>query len=346
MQRYVWTATLVLILVGGIANPAEKHFVDPDGSHLREFEPHYPLLVRYFGESVPRKIMVHREARSGSIFDVENCAITLAASLQGRNLVSTGIHETAHVAMYRMTKGASLLDEFRFLDEGFVNIIQSIVDSRPELYRKRSMYIANRELDAGNVNFARVQNWTEYFGDWSSGKDDIKRNPNAYPVGASFVFYLMDTFGEAKWRKVLIDIGSTRKLETSLVKIVGKNMATVENEWRKYVVDHRDASVSAPRIVEQVPAHGAVDVDPDTRELFVRFDQEMNTHMLYVVNDGVDFGWQDAHWRDDRTLVISVKYGLTHNRRYSAALGGGEGRLLESAVGPEFPVTRWTFTTR
>lgn len=344
MRKYLCAATLTLILASTTASASENHFVDSNGQYLSEFEPHFPLLVRYFGGSVPQKIVVRREARSSSIFDAENDTITLASSLQGKDLVSTGIHETAHVTMFRMTKGASLHDEFRFLDEGFVDIIQSIVDDRPDLYRKRSMYIANRAMK--DLSFVRVQAWTEYFGDWSGGRDDIKRNPDAYAVGASFVFYMLDTLGEAKWKEFLTDIGRTRKLDSSLLRIAGKNANIVEQEWRQYVVDHQDPSVSPPRIVEQFPANGAIDVDPGIRGLFVRFDQEMNTHMLFIVSDGIDFGWQDAHWRDGRTLVISLKNGLTPRRQYGASLGNPAGGLLQSAVGPEFPATWWSFRTK
>jgi hypothetical protein len=270
----------------------------------------------------------------------------LPSSLRGSDLISTGIHESAHLAMYRITNGASLRDEFRFFDEGFADIIQSSVNNKCKLYKQRSLYAANIEMENGNLSFALLQNWTKYYGAWKSPDANFPKNPNAYPVGASFVFFMMDIYGEEKWQAFLIHIGQTKELASTLAKVTGKNIIEIEKGWKEYILNHKNVSASIPRIVEQFPANGADDVDPHIREIFVKFDQEMDTNKIVFINDSPDFGFSDAYWKDEKTLSISLKKGLTPNMRYNATLGSDIHGLLLSAIGCKFPETTWTFKTR
>lgn len=340
---HVWAALLALGFCAAEARAG--HFVDMDGNPLQALDAHSPLLAKYFGDSVPQRIVVRREARADSRFDEAHNAIVLSDSLKGEAFVSTGIHEASHVAMSRMTRGASLHEESRFFDEGFAYIIEGMVANRLQPYKQRSLSAANREIRANRLSFALLQNWTRYNGDWKSSQDDFRRNPDAYAVGASFVFYVMDTYGEGNWLQFLRHMGQAKNLELALGRVTGKSMVATEREWKQYILGHDNVSITTPGIVKQFPENGADNVDPGLREIYVVFDQEMDTTKIFIINDGVDFGFRDAFWKDGKTLAISVKNGLTPSRSYRTMLGSKLQGLLQSAMGSALPETAWSFKT-
>jgi hypothetical protein len=124
---------------------------------------------------------------------------------------------------------------------------------------------ALRQLRANGLGFQKVQHWSSYAGNRPSEGNDY-----AYPVGSSFVYFVIDSFGEKKLFDFFRDVGETRDLDTSLQHVFGLGAAVVEQRWKDYVVE--DAVPEAPlTITEMFPANNSIDIPIDIAELDVRF---------------------------------------------------------------------------
>ena len=60
------------------------------------------------------------------------------------------------------------------------------------VYRKSALITAARKARKGGVSFAAAQKWSKYFGEPPNADYD------AYDVGASFIFFVEDTYGEKR----------------------------------------------------------------------------------------------------------------------------------------------------
>ena len=99
-------------------------------------------------------------------------------------------HESCHLSMADFTNGASVKEKFRFFDEGFASIYEHMLANDSDDYKKTSLKIAVQQYLQGNVTFTKAQKWSEYFGD---PKKFV--HYYAYPVGSSFVYYVIDSYG-------------------------------------------------------------------------------------------------------------------------------------------------------
>ncbi|MEO0481656.1 MAG: S41 family peptidase [Planctomycetota bacterium] len=98
--------------------------------------------------------------------------------------------------------------------------------------------------------------------------------------------------------------------------------------------------------IELDPALGALDVDPSTKRLTIRFPVAMDTSAGYsICGGGPSFPTiEQIAWDDDRTLVLDV--GLEADRRYSMPLNcSGSGLNFRRADGSAWPATDWSFWT-
>jgi hypothetical protein len=76
------------------------------------------------------------------------------------------------------------------------------------------------------------------------------------------------------------------------------------------------ASAEAPKVIKASPDNGDAAVDPATKELRIKFDQDMDVRAGYsVVGGGPTFPQVLAKpkWEDARTLVVSIKLEPDHD---------------------------------
>ncbi len=326
----------------------EVHFVAEDGSPLRSYEPVWTLLRAFYGAAMPARVTVVLVDGSGGHFDTERARIVLGRDelrVAGAALVA---HETSHLCLAVLTRGASATEPFRFVDEGFASIVESRAADRAGEYVEEALAIAALELRKGRVGFGLVERWSEYFGDWQDqdpAKGSSPRNFDAYRVGASFDLLVMQRYGEPKLRDLFVAIGKTRSLDASLVEVLGKPAAEVEAEWRAYLSGVKIPD-DTPTIVELVPADGLTGVSPDLTEISAHFSAPMNRS---VVNLGADCGtgicYTNAYWKSPTVLSVRLPGRLKGATTYAVRLGV-EGHPLRSRFGRELPVTTWRFTTR
>jgi RNA polymerase sigma-70 factor (ECF subfamily) len=93
------------------------------------------------------------------------------------------------------------------------------------------------------------------------------------------------------------------------------------------------AQAAPPGVVKATPENGSKEVDPNTRELRVVFDQPMQAGSLSVVGGGPTFPkFVGTHrWEDERTFVWSWRLEPTHD--YWLSINSDRFRNFRSAAG-------------
>jgi hypothetical protein len=318
------------------------HFHDQFGNSLERLERVWRRLASFYGSSMPERITVRYTADDSSRFNVDRSEVSLSVRHFDRGITAVLAHETSHLALARMTGGASVKERFRFLDEGLACVLERRIGGGFKRYRHRALAVAARRNRAHGLSFAEVRRWSTYF--------ERKRDFDAYRVGASFVLFLVERHGEKKLWAMLRDLKRTQSLSRSARKVLGVGLPALQTQWRRYLttvkIDKR--FTRAPKIVGLSPRDGARAVDRSTRELRVSFDMPMDTGSVCLLTPCGDSGvcYRDASWRGDRTLVIQVRGKLKPGFTYQLRLGTPGRCRFRSRYGALLPVTRWRFTAR
>ncbi len=338
--RYLVLALVLSLLLGSPtiirAAAGISHYYDLDGQPLLEYESIYPALQKYFGAVVPERIIVRGVQGVTSRFDYLREMVLISEVHLRNQALGTVAHESCHLCLENFTKGASVREEFRFFDEGLAEIFQSIIENRTAEYKAEALAVAALQRRRNNVGFAKAQKWSDYF-----GNPRVRTNYYAYPVGASFNYFIIDTYGMDRLFDFFKDIGDTGDLEESSRHVFKKDQAALEAEWLSYL-DRVPVSGEPPRIAGRFPEHGATGVSIATVEIYLEFDRPMHRFICLITNCNDGVCYQNAYWKTDRRLAVKVK--LLPNHRYRIGLGNPEYRFL-SREGLELPVTIWEFTT-
>lgn len=319
------------------------HYFDERDQPLPEWNTVWSELEAVFGSAAPPRITMRWFSGDGGRFDGASHTIKISEAIEGDGLVEVVAHESSHLSMYQLTRGASATEPFRFLDEGYSDVVGKMIAGENMANHKRSsLAIANREVTAKGVSFETLQHWSDYAGTGPSPKMYY-----AYPVGSSFVYFVIDSFGEKKLFDFFRDIGETRDLDTSLRNILGLTAVEAEHRWKDYVAT---SSVPEPplAITEMFPSNQSSEVPVDVAELLVKFSVPMMRRMCVLTPCG-DTGvcYKNARWRDDRTLVIRTEGKLLPGTTYQLGLGSAQhGCQLMSVGGAPLPTTPWVFTTK
>jgi hypothetical protein len=318
--------------------PVTAHYVDADGSVLDEYDALWAQLSRFYQSPRPATIHVRRRPSGTSMFDVPSSTVLIsAASLHGGPERPTIAHESSHLFLAEITAAASTLDAFRFIDEGLACVIEHEVGGGIDAYRDRALRRAAGRLREGPITFERVQRWSTYFGTPERGLDF-----GAYDVGASFVFFVRDTWGDGRLLDLLRALGVTRSLESAVERSLGRPLPEVEAAWIAYV---GRVPVSVPQVVEQIPANGSRAASTTLAEVTVTFDVEMSPSICVLTpcQEGICF--DHARWTTARTLAIAIERPLLSAHAYTLSLGTPTCRM-QSRAGVELPVTVWRFETQ
>lgn len=105
----------------------------------------------------------------------------------------------------------------------------------------------------------------------------------------------------------------------------------------------------APRVASTTPENGAVDVDPQLREIVIRFDRDMNTRGQSVCGGGPAFpklgksGRAATTWRGKRTFILSVR--LEPNHDYELSVNCPSAQNFKSVQGVPAAPTPLKFRT-
>ncbi len=332
---------LPLVLMGSSVIHSEErqwHYFDVDSKPLPQYEFIYDKLREYFQDKVPQKIVVQYIKGKTSRFNPVGEMVLINEYSAQKDPVRVGVvaHESCHLCMENLTQGASIKEEFRFFDEGFANIIESIITNKADDYKKESLAIAAFQNTQNNVGFEKVQRWSRYYGD-----HQIRTN-NAYPIGSSFDFFIMDTYGINRLFAFFKDIGQTQDLAKSLRNIFKSGQQAIEVEWLQYLKTVH-VSNAEPHIVKLFPANQALDVNIKIDEIYVEFDVPMSRNIVLITNCNDGICYKDAYWKTNR--ILAVKVNLLPNYQYKVYLGDNYHGRFMSKVGAELPITSWSFNT-
>jgi hypothetical protein len=335
-------ATLALLTIAACA-PARApevaaRYVDENGRPLAQLDPAWDAVHDFFGDAVPPVVRVSYVARGTSRFDPDTNGISISReSLHGHPEVAIVAHETTHLALARLTKGASTSEPLRFVDEGLATIVQSRVEHEADLYRRRASIVAAQRAREDEAILAHAQRWSQYFGDPA-----IRADFEAYEVGASFVLFLLDTFGPDDTRRLFADLGGTRDLSRSCVRVVGRDLASIELGWRASL---DSVAFEVPHLVTQSPPNEDEAVPVQTTELVVTFDVPMQEKICINAPCHEGICVDHAAWRTPTELVVRVSAPLRPGRWYEIGLGTPTCRLT-SRAGARMAPAIWHFKTR
>jgi hypothetical protein len=166
----------------------EAHYRDAAERPLANLEPAWSVVHDFFDEATPPIVHVTYVDRGTSQFHPESSALTISReSLRHQTEVGVAAHETAHLALARLTRGASTTEALRFIDEGLASIVQSRAEGKADAYRARASVVAAERAREDGAILAHAERWSEYFGDPKTRADF-----DAYDVGASFDQFLFD----------------------------------------------------------------------------------------------------------------------------------------------------------
>lgn len=229
-------ALFVIVLIFFQSNSAYTactKFCTMEGERIGHYDLVWKELRSFYGRYMPKDIRVrYKNDEMGGYFDAERRILTVGPAPKSYFVP----HEASHIVLAAMTRGKSDTEGYRFIDEGWASIIGSRFTGHKDTFKNESLAIAANEMKKGNLNFETIQNWTEYFGNWQTVKrEGVKRNYDAYNVGASFVYYFIDTYGEKRYRDLLIAIGKEPDLNSALMKVCKRSEVDVQKGWQDYV---------------------------------------------------------------------------------------------------------------
>lgn len=204
-----------------------------DGVKILDLLPAWNTLNEFFAGSMPRTIIIKRKEfeNGNSKFNCATNTILINAGISDSKIVNSVVaHEATHIALCLLTNQFNTDEKSRFWDEGLATIIQYRNSGREASYKRRSHELALQQDSQGNLKFDKLQNWRTY------SKDKHGRvNGYAYGVGSSFVYFLIDSFGEDHFKKFLLEIGRTENFEETVNKIFKKSPQELEDNWRSYL---------------------------------------------------------------------------------------------------------------
>jgi hypothetical protein len=132
-----------------------------------------------------------------------------------------------------LTQMMSKENRFRFFNEGFARLFE--YSENPSWYFNTTMKVGKEYLKKGKVSFSQIEDWITYWGDPEVGNLD----PNAYNIGSTFVYFLINTYGKNCFRKFLVVIGKTQNLNLALSQTYQLSRKKAQRRWRKYIQNHK-----------------------------------------------------------------------------------------------------------
>jgi hypothetical protein len=348
MKRKQKTIVLSLFLycvitfsINGMERTVQFHYFDINQNSLEQYESVWSTLHKYFGDKIPKKIIIEYKEGMSSKFDCESNRIFLSLNHLANSPIKVIAHETSHLALCNLTKGTNLFERFRFFDEGFANIMGAQATNSQDKYKKIALNIAAIQYQKENVSFSKVQDWSSYY------QNSSARYMHSYHVGASFIYYLIDSYGERSLYDFFVDIGNTKDLGLTFRNLFNKTTVEIENEWMNYLKKiHVDPSLVEPYVVSTFPPNNANNVDINLEEIFVVFNTDMMPNICVGTYQDHGFSYKDAYWKNSKVLAIRVKKKLKHDSTINLSLGYPQRCSLYSSAGIALPIYHWRFTTQ
>jgi hypothetical protein len=333
--------TSIFFIRGALSD--SSYFIDVKNRPLHELDYIGKILSQFYNVVTDRPIKINIYGDKSSRFNCSTDEVFISKQRMKYELVyrRTIGHEASHLALCRLTKKASILEEFRFFDEGFANIMGSRVDKDDSNYKKIALNTTRYYLENHNLSLDRVAAWKSYFCD--KGRDQIC-NYNTYRIGSSFVFFIIDEWSEKVLYSFFEAIGKSRNFSTAVKTIFQMPVNLFEKRWFKYIMGHKMSS--RPVIVESYPKFGANNISINIKEIYIKFSVPMSKKILLSTKCEEGVCYKNSYWKSNDVLVIKILKPLIHNHIYKFKLGYHQwSGQLESQDGVPFPLTWFKFKT-
>lgn len=220
-----------------------NHFFDSEGQALSELEPIWMGLYQFYKDKTPLKIIVTKKSfpDGTSKFNCKNNLVAInPKAFESEKASELIAHESSHLALCNLTQSVNLLEESRFWDEGFATIMQQRINGDLSAYKKRTLRIASIQLDSSNLSFEKVKSWKAYSRDWNG-----KINTYAYAVGSSFLFYIIDAYGEKRLKDFFVEVGATGNFAMTITKVFSMSSESFELQWQEYLKNQSSSKKDA-----------------------------------------------------------------------------------------------------
>ncbi|MBF0362077.1 MAG: hypothetical protein HQK49_13765 [Oligoflexia bacterium] len=320
-------------------NNTQFHYYDKNGNVLLQYDFIFKRLIEEYGDYTPSKITILKvnSTFGESRFNPQDASVIISNHLSSTDLTRTIAHESAHLCNYNLSNGANILTQFRFIDEGYANIIGNLVVDSEKEYYKSAMGIATVQKRNNNISLDKVQAWNSYGGGLEN------RKFYAYPVGSSFDYFIINKYSKEKFYLFFKDLGVSKNLEISIQNVFSKSIKIIESEWLESlnVVD-----IFAPKVIEMFPLNNLLNVDPNIKEIFVKFNVDMNSSICVGTNCEEGICYKNAYWKSKKILAIRIDSILLPNHSYKLSLGYKDKCRLISNYGEELPLMNWEFQTK
>ncbi|MBL6991930.1 MAG: hypothetical protein ISR65_19260 [Bacteriovoracaceae bacterium] len=335
---------LVFFLISFSTNLVARekvYYIDQSGDPIHSLNHVAKHLEKIYGELTIWPVNVKYWDGPTSRFNCEGSPVALISNSHRENfkLFSRVVaHETSHIALCRLTDGASILNQFRFFDEGYANIVGSKLYGEDILYKGTSLRLGSLYHHYKHVSFSEIQNWETYYG------GDNGRDYNAYNVGSTFIYFIMDNYGPNILDNFFSNIGSSKSLKDTSISVFGVSLESLEKSWKQYLAQYPPAK--EPKIVTIYPNVGATDVPIDVKEIYVHFDMPMRK-LIFLGTNCREICYKNAYWKTDKILAIKILKPLRQETNYNISLGYKKWfYLLKGKNGVPFPRIEWFFTTK
>ncbi len=338
----VHVGLLAMTLAAGSPDggPPAPRFRTSEGAPLGGFDAAWEALHETFGAATPEAFtVVVKEPGGPSQFNTQATRLVLPRDTLATRGAPTLAHEGAHVCLSRLTEGASELEALRFVDEGLATIFEHRLAGTSAELEKSARRAAALQLAAGNLSFEKLARWSVYFGD----PQQERRASFAYPVGAAFVLFLRDTFGDERFMALLVALGRSRTLDGAAQAALGRSAEELETAW---LASLKAVKVAPPAAIAFEPRDQAKHVAVGVTALRVTFDSDMAPSICLRAECGKSHVcFTGARWTSPRMLVVVPDGPLLPKHRYRLELGIA-GRCVMSALdGQSLAPVTWEFET-
>lgn len=222
---------LMIILTMSCSTTRYINVINDKGEDLEKVQAAYDFVNNVFRMKCPFRVTYHvdRTDFGFSHFKPKKNAVYIAFKHLSK-LDRTFSHELAHLCLNKITSGASVQEGFRFIDEGFADLIGFRYISKESWYKKKAFKVAKDYSSKRKISFKLAQDWSTYFGS-PPGKVDF----NSYFVGATFIYFIQEKYGDDSLFSFFEELKMKRDLSSAIKIVFAKDKKQFELEWLNFI---------------------------------------------------------------------------------------------------------------
>ncbi len=230
-------------------NKAEREIIGKIGGNLDDI---WERVNNRLGGEVPPQLnlSIIKHGIYSTLIREENKILLNGVHIRNQSLkdcLERIAHETAHIALYKLSKGKILSNENQFIDEGIAIYIGILYVEDVARYNTLAQKIAKEDLRNGKAsldylrdfenNVRREQReWNKKWRKENPGKfptqdDFIKTGARTYFTAYSLIKAFKDKYGLPKLLDVVRSMGAGESQSDAFEKVMGQSLDEFVSEW-------------------------------------------------------------------------------------------------------------------